>query len=243
MRESRSARGAAATTWPDSARTSSGSKGTPRWRVVSVATVVALLLLALTYVTLIAPRLWQSYIDPSAGFAFRYPPGWLLTTSTSGNDPTLVNPASHATISVFGVSTSGTPQVVLGSAVPGGAIGLEHRRVAGDAAIDFVLPGSQAGGSGDTDPGLLLRMHLVVIAITNTASTTNEYTLALTQPPTSAGSSGDSIFEQVVSTFSPAPSDPLATNARGIRRTTPARQPFQQKLRCRLLGQCQLERE
>ncbi|MGO8951016.1 MAG: hypothetical protein ACLQUY_25855 [Ktedonobacterales bacterium] len=171
--------------------------------MITVLAIVVLLLGALGYLAVVAPRLWQSYTDPASGFSFRYPPGWLLTTAADGSNPTLVNPANGATISVYAVTLPGSPQTVIGSAAPATATGLQHRNIAGDAAIDFVLPGAQAGG-GNTDPGQLLRLHLVVVATANTAGSTNEYTLALTQPPASTSSRADALFEQLVGTFSPA---------------------------------------
>ena len=174
-----------------------------RWRILSVVAVAILLLAGLGYLTLIAPNLWQSYTDPAAGFSIRYPPGWLLDTSVDGSHPPLINPSTRATISVYAATVSGSAGSVLNSVVPPNASTVQHREVAGDAALDFVLPGSPAGGSGATDPGLLLSLHMVVVAAANTAGSMNEYTLMLSEPPSANSSSDDALFEQVVGTFSP----------------------------------------
>ena len=194
------ARGVAAPGW------SYGSGRPRRGRTVLVLAVAVLLLGTLGYLTVIAPRLWRSYSDPAGSFSFRYPPGWLLITATNGSHPTVIDPATRATISVYAVTLSGSPESLLGAAVPSSATGLQHRSVAGDEAVDFAIPGAQAGGSGDTDPGTLLRLHLVVVAAANTAGSANQYTLALTQPPASLSSGDDGLFEQLVGSFSPASS-------------------------------------
>jgi hypothetical protein len=179
-----------------------------RGRVVLFVTLAALLVggSALGYLTLVAPRLWQSYTDPTSGFSFRYPPGWLLTTDSDGSHPTVVNPHDRATISVYSDILSGSPDSLLGEAAPAGSIDIQHRTVAGNSALDFVIPGAEGGGTADVDPGQLLRLHLVVVAAAATSSTTNEFILALSEPPNGAGSSDNANFEQLVGSFAPTAS-------------------------------------
>jgi len=182
-------------------------RGSARPRVVLLALLAALLAGGvLGYVTLIAPRLWQTYTDPASGLTFRYPPDWLLTTDSDGSHPTVVNPGDGATISVSADILSGSPSTLLNQAPPSGATDVLHRTISGDSAIDFVVPGAEAGGTADTDPGQLLRLHLVVVSTAVDSGSTNEYTLALSQPPHSIGRSDDSTFEQLVGSFAPTSS-------------------------------------
>jgi hypothetical protein len=183
-----------------------GGTAPRRSRIPLLMMMLAALLLGIVgYVALLAPHLWQSFTDTASGFSFRYPPGWLLTTDADGSHPTVIDTATLATITVAAETESGTPQTLLADKPPSTATGLQHRQVAGADAIDFVVPGAQAGGSTAPDPGQLQRLHMVVLAIRNSVGTTNLYTLAMAEPP-GTSASVDDIFEQVVGTFSPGAS-------------------------------------
>jgi hypothetical protein len=187
--------------FPPSSR--AGGRAPRRSRVPLLMVVLAALLLGtIGYVALLAPRLWQSYTDPVLGFSFRYPPGWLLTTNADGSHPTVIDAATRATITVDAETETGSPQTLLADGLPSTATSLRHRQVAGVDAIDFMVPGAQAGGSTAPDPGQLQRLHMVVLAVRNSVGTTNQYTLALATPP-GTSASADEIFEQVAGTFSP----------------------------------------
>jgi hypothetical protein len=206
-----------------------GGRAQRRSRVpLLMMVLVALLLGTIGYVALLAPHLWQSFTDPASGFSFRYPPGWLLSTDADGSHPTVIDTATRASITVAAATETGTPQTLLADEPPSTATSLRHRQLAGGAAIDFVVPGVQAGGSTAPDPGQLQRLHLVVQAIQNSAGTTNMYTLAMAEPP-GTSANVDEIFEQVVGTFSPGASSgfslPLVASSGRPRPITGRNQP------------------
>ncbi|MGH2515255.1 MAG: hypothetical protein ACRDHP_06330 [Ktedonobacterales bacterium] len=158
---------------------------------------------AFGYLVFLGPGRSATYTDPAAGFSLRVPPSWTLATDPDGSHPTLINPASGATINVYATVAAGEPEEVLRAAAPAGATQMQQRTVAGAAAVDFVVPGTQGSGGGEAGTPAPPQVRMVLAAAKNSAGTTNLYTLMLTQR---AGSNGDAgAFDDVVSSLSLAP--------------------------------------
>ncbi len=170
-----------------------------------VLTVVAALFSAL-WMSTSGPSGWQHFTDPRAGFSLSFPSSWKAYTEADGSNPTLLNPQTRTTLSPVVTVVRTAPDAVLAHLVPPTATQRHTRTVAGQSAVDFVLPPDQPGGAPGTAPASV-RMRDVVFATRNVAGSTNVYSLVLEQPVDAAGKlsaaaqKDSATFDQVLASF------------------------------------------
>lgn len=130
----------------------------------------------------------SSFHDPVYGFTLSYPATWTLVPEQGGSHITLVNQATLSEISPIVTTQIGTVSDVLASAVPSDAINVHTRTVAGERAVEYLVPFAP-GSLGDRAHGFRLRLqnHVVAVAAANNAGSITLYTFMLTQGADAAG--------------------------------------------------------
>lgn len=129
-----------------------------------------------------------SFHDPVYGFTLSYPATWTLVPERDGSHITLVNQATLSEISPLITTQTGTVSEGLASTVPSDALNVHTRMVAGERAMEYLVP-FMPGSLGDRAHGFRPRLqnHAVAVAAPNNAGSITVYTLLLTQGTDAAG--------------------------------------------------------